>query len=78
MNIMNIKYWNTEQANQSRFIRNRALREILESVAKGKCSQHNANAETLPYFIEQLEARKIPYTIKAMPGLGYQITGNPS
>ncbi len=44
---------------------------------KGKTSEHGPMGATLCYFMRQLELDRIPYTLKAVPGLGYSLTTNP-
>lgn len=36
-------------------------------------SQHSGRASLLPYLIRRCEREKIPYTLVAVPGMGYWI-----
>lgn len=59
----------TKQQARSRFLR----QMVANLVKKGGTSSHSALGMTLRYTIENLEAAKCPYTLMAVPGMGYVI-----
>jgi len=56
---------------------NKALALAYMDLKRGKTSSHSAMGSTLMYFIWNLEQDGIPYTLRAVPGLGYALTTNP-
>ena len=55
-------------------LRNRALRaEVRSLIEKGGVSSHSAMGLTLSQQLGTLERSKVPYTLKAMPGVGYVV-----
>lgn len=49
-----------------------AQRRTWDAFMRGG-TNHSAKASTLPYIIRRCELEKIPYTLQAIPGMGYYI-----
>lgn len=60
-----------------RMRRNRILKNVIKDVCEGGMSTHSDRAATLPLIINELERRRVPYTLHAEPGVGYTIRGYP-
>jgi hypothetical protein len=59
----------TKQQKRSRFLRN----HLANLIEKGGTSSHSGNGMTLRYMMEGLEDARCPYTMTAVPGVGYFI-----
>lgn len=51
------------------------LKKLIEE--GGSTGRHSALGMTLPYFITELEKARIPYTLIAIPSMGYSIEVEP-
>lgn len=52
---------------------------LVARVAAGlQGSRHSARAETLPYVVNALESKKVPYVLVAVPDCGYYVRANPA
>lgn len=56
---------------------NKMLAMVYMDLKRGKTSSHSAMGATLMYLIWNLEQDGIPYTLRAVPGLGYSLTATP-
>jgi hypothetical protein len=63
-----------EHKNCEKLRKRKIIKDQINAICNGHSSRHSAQAITLPIIIiNELEARKIPYVLTAMPGEGYFI-----